>query len=314
MKRGKKIFSFILALTILFTLNLNMSYANNDDNDPVKVVVKGRESQISMANFNFSLDKNLKDLMDGKISTKSDCPPDHYSLINGDNRARLKDPIEQIVLIKIKYKGISEPSYATGFYAGPGKLLTAAHAVIGDKGDREIEWATAYFMLKTLNSHTGKYEYIVNFSPIYNTYITKYYQQFTSKKYDYAVMRIEGDVYKPDGTILAPLKLAKESELPEYAKRTPYIVGYPNPATHYRVQHSGTGTLKDEPGNRYYYDIDIEPGQSGAPILTTDASNRLVVIGIHTDGAGISYAPYPNLNSGLKLRTEITEFLGNCAW
>lgn len=313
MKRGKKFFSFILAFTILFTLNLNLTYADDDDNDPVKVVLRGREpdnSQLEMVN---SMTRNLQDILDGKISTRSNCSPDHYSIINGDNRSLSNHPIPQIVLIRIKYKGISEPAYATGFYAGPGKLLTVAHAVIGEKGEKEIEWATAYFVLNRFDTQENQYIYTVVNSPIYNTYITRYYQRFTSKKYDYAVMRLEGEVYFNNDK-LTPLRLAKPNELSGLAERRQYVMGYANPATHYRLQRSGSGFLKDEPGNRYYYDIDIEPGQSGSPIFFDNGREGLIVTGINTDGAGINYSPYPKLNSGLKLRYEIHEFLGNCEW
>lgn len=309
MKRGKKFFSFMLALAMLFTLNINATYADEDDNEPVKFVLKGRQNQTEMRNY---LDKMLlqqNKLINGGISTKSDCPPDHYSLINGDDRTRLKNFIQQIGLIMIKYKDASEPVYATGFYAAPGKLLTVAHAVIGAKGDREIEWATAYFFLNIPNTNS----YRVTSSPIYNAYIPKYYQRHLSKKYDYAVLRLEGEIYV-SGTRLAPLKLAKPNELSTYAKLSPYLCGFPRPKTHVNVQHLGGGTLYDEPGNRYYYTNDAEPGQSGSPVFVRDANNQIVVIGIHTDGKGISYAPHPELNSGLKLRTEIHEFLAGCPW
>ncbi|MCW0824236.1 trypsin-like peptidase domain-containing protein [Clostridioides difficile] len=310
MKRGKKFFSFILAFTILLTLSFNLTYADEDDNDPVKFVVKGRQSAADMAKYRGQMVYQQEQLLNGEIRTRSDCPSNHYSIINGDDRTRLKTTINQIAFIMIKYKGVSELNYATGFYAAPGKLLTVAHAVIGKKGDKEIEWATAYFFLNIPNSN----EYQVASSPIYNAYVTKYYQRHLSKKNDYAVLRLAGEIYLNPTTRLAPLKLAKPNELSTYAKLFPYVCGFPDARIHPCIQHSGGGFLNDEPGNRYYYNIDIEPGQSGSPIFVRDANNQIVVIGIHTDGKGINYSPHPDLNSGLKLRTEIHEFLAGCPW
>lgn len=81
------------------------------------------------------------------------------------------------------------------------------------------------------------------------------------------------------------------------------ISGYPGSAYGEEQMHHAN-RINDVTTYKLYYDVDTEGGQSGSPIwIYTDTNADPVVVGVHSNGAGLSY----NANSGVRISHTLAE-------
>jgi V8-like Glu-specific endopeptidase len=195
-----------------------------------------------------------------------------------------KLPHSLIGVITMDIEGFSYPGVGTGILISPDLVLTAAHNLwYNGKGNDNFRFYIAH------NGLLGQ-----TYCKVKDKYFPK---EFTKKRnnltHDYAILRL---TEKTDVKEFIDLKgdLSDVNQVHEIA-----IYGYPAEERKYKdlrdrygfeLQQCGLIREKDiienidrEQGH-IYHKISTVKGQSGAPILLTDKTGKMTIIGIHKGG------------------------------
>lgn len=88
------------------------------------------------------------------------------------------------------------------------------------------------------------------------------------------------------------------------------VVGYPFAQFRGETAVRHAGPVRAIEGQRLFYDIDTEDGQSGAPVLLDRGDARPSVVGIHSAGQGIGTGPLArSLNVAVALRPDLLQWM-----
>ena len=187
----------------------------------------------------------------------------------------------------------------TGWFASPDAVVTAAHVL-----DIKQAWVP-----DALSWHVEIIPALVETSAPFGTFWAvradrhPKWNDIPASDYDLAVLRLN----RPCEGV-RPLQPADSSHT-----ATPglfRIVGYPGTVFGGAVPMSAEGPCGSVEGARIFYDIDVDDGQSGSPVLTRDGSSDRVVA-LHVGGTGHGGSPIAYaLNTGLRLREDLVDWIG----
>ncbi len=221
---------------------------------------------------------------------------DPYSIIGGsDGRTKVAStkvhPYSAIVYLEIYFGLIKR--VGTGFLISDNIVVTAGHCVYNQK----YGWATSITVIP------GKDGYSV-FNDPYGVAtskrlgVSKEWHREGDTAYDWGTIKIV------DSLVGNPGKIDIASIDNRTAAGTNInISGYPTSVNDKIVysQYEMSGTINRATAYRFYYDIDVSGGQSGAPIL----NENNVAIGIHT-------AATETENTGIMFNDNVLYYLEQC--
>lgn len=293
----KSLTCFALLLTALVLAPVQTGAAGNNDalfynldyNEDAPNVNKTRNQMIS----------NAQDALYAK----------GRAIIGTDDRTLMKTPMQGIVLITYKLRGMDGVFNATGFYIGDKKIVTAAHATIFES--KKIEWASVYYPFKFYDMSENKEKIDVGHTNVDKVYLPRAYAERQASEYDYAVMVVEDipTVYPIVSNGAAQFHKELPNMIPVNTSSmsligvTASVTGFPNIHVKQPVQHTMTGWTTAN-GNYLFYEVDTQAGQSGAPVYTDQDRNVYAIhVGTETTAtAGL-------LNRGLLIRQEVYDFI-----
>jgi glutamyl endopeptidase len=182
----------------------------------------------------------------------------------------------------------------TGWLAGPRTVITAGHCVY-----------SKYFLdgrakaIYVVPGRAGKFSHF--YSALSSTFRTlEAWHEKNDVDSDIGCITLDQPFDGPVSCLSAFDMLP-----PDLTGREITISGYPSVPGGGHFQYRHTGQITDTSLPRAFYSVDTSVGQSGAPILTEDASTgRWHVLGVHTNGFD-SRAAGTKANHGLLLSDAI---------
>ena len=196
----------------------------------------------------------------------------------------------------------------TGWLAGPQLVITAAHVTDIHAAWRTVAQPQSWHVEVVSGLAAGSrplgesWAVAVVCHPLWDG--------AAASDYDIAALRLDKPVL-PAEECLRPSPAVERSGPPSLVR----VVGYPHVIDKGGTPVEGEGPVKVVEGSRFFYDIDTEDGQSGAPVfLPVSAPGNTTVVGIHCGGRGNGTSPLANsLNAGLHLRRELIDWIQQLA-
>ena len=187
-----------------------------------------------------------------------------------------------------------EAYIGTGWIAGPRLIMTAGHCVF-EKNSMQ-GWANSIKVYPGRSISTDpKTCFISTQFKAPDQWVKK-----GDENYDYGAIILDSDIGLNYGYFSS--STYADADLMTHMVN---ISGYPasrvgETQLHHKNRINSVSPMK------IYYDVDTEGGQSGSPVwLYEDSSEKPVVIGIHSYGAGVVTVG----NSGVRINEEIIDFI-----
>ena len=188
-------------------------------------------------------------------------------IFGADDRQRVQDasvfPYAATGYIEAYYD--NETRTGTGALIGKKTVLTAAHVIY----DSDLGWADPIVFVPAKNGFDEPYGRIT----VEHSYVRSEWASRGDNDYDIGLLALSEDIGTQTGFF--QLQVLSETDLQNRVLKT---AGYPaDLGTIYLYTNSGTSSGLD--GNLILFNLDSEPGQSGAPVWSgSGSSTRLVGI------------------------------------
>ena len=303
MKKFKKIISFMMVVSLMFTADLVTVKAGTCQEQKQSTnnlreydLVTGKESVISMTSNSTLMSNNT--LKSNTITNKSSYNPSSispFTIFGTDNRTQVKSttshPYYPIAHLEITYTD-STVANATGFMVSKNVLITCGHACMSYKSNAPIKTATVYpgrnGTSKPSTAKLSRYYVCENFT---------YYND--SDEDDYAIWVLNSDI----GNTTGWLGIGYNTNNSFFTSNTFTLTGYPG--------DKPTGTMWTASGSitscatlAFYYKIDTIAGQSGAPVYIYKSGSGYVAYGINV-------AEYETENTAKRITQVLFDWLMN---